>query len=656
MKKINLIIILFVSALLTTGCDDFLSPDSPSSFYPDYVFSNTADAKKALLGAYAMFNEDPYTSRMSSVWMQNTDVEAFNPGSDFSASNNRRTIWNLQPALNVGFSDIYNAWQNNYLAIDRANQCIEGMLASPEKDNPEMKMMIAEAHVLRAYRYFLLINFWGDVPYFRDAAKSGMELDAPKTDKNIIYSGVIQDLVDYEGDMLFADQFSEGIERMNRDFALGMIARLSLFRAGYAMTKDGTMKRAEDYLDVNSEELGVTYTTLSGESKTARTSRDYYELAKNYAQKLINERPRNLGDFGKIFRDQCELQKNPEILYEVAFGTGASNSRGDVGWCIGVGVYGGTKGSTTIQVGLTPTYYYSFNAKDNRRDVSCTRIAYQNDNLQIVEGITDIKSGKWNRLWTNQAEGSSKSTGVNWPLMRYTDVLLMLAEADNELNGSPTTLAKEMLKTVRMRAFSPEDQAENVNSYVDGITSREAFFDAIVNERAWEFGGECLRKFDLVRWNIYGKKIIETKRELDYMGQAANDLNLDNPEVSKYANFANYIYFQRVGGKVTLLNTDFRPENAPVTLIKDKDDVTGEYLNTTGEEFIRKDWTRALYKLKDANGNDITPEPADFTVRSWYGYKDASGMTAVPYLLPIGVSTISASSVLDNDGYGLGIN
>ena len=143
------------------------------------------------------------------------------------------------------------------------------------------------------------------------------------------------------------------------------------------MTKDGTMKRAEDYLDVNSKELGVTYTTLSGESKTARTSRDYYELAKNYAQKLINERPRNLGDFGKIFRDQCELQKNPEILYEVAFGTGASNSRGDVGWCIGVGVYGGTKGTTTIQVGLTPTYYYSFNAKDNRRDVSCTRIAYR---------------------------------------------------------------------------------------------------------------------------------------------------------------------------------------------------------------------------------------------------------------------------------------
>lgn len=83
-----------------------------------------------------------------------------------------------------------------------------------------MKMLLAESYCLRAYRYFMLCNFWGDVPYFRQAAKAGMQLDVPKTDKNIIYSGLIQDLVNSESDMYFSDEFSDGIERMNRDFAL----------------------------------------------------------------------------------------------------------------------------------------------------------------------------------------------------------------------------------------------------------------------------------------------------------------------------------------------------------------------------------------------------------------------------------------------------
>ena len=79
-------------------------------------------------------------------------------------------------------------------------------------------MLLGESYCLRAYRYFLLINFWGDVPYFRDAANATMQLDVPKTDKNIIYSGMIQDLVNSEADMFFADEFSDGIERMNREF------------------------------------------------------------------------------------------------------------------------------------------------------------------------------------------------------------------------------------------------------------------------------------------------------------------------------------------------------------------------------------------------------------------------------------------------------
>jgi hypothetical protein len=127
---------------------------------------------------------------------------------------------------------------------------------------------------------------------------------------------------------------------------------------------------------------------------------------------------------------------------------------------------------------------------------------------------------------------SSKGTGINWPLMRYSDVLLMLAEAENEINGGPTGLGREALAKVRRRAFDAEFQTAKVDNYIANLNSKEAFLEAIVNERAWEFGGECLRKFDLVRWNIYGRKIVESMQTLDNMGKAAYQLDMEMPEMA----------------------------------------------------------------------------------------------------------------------------
>jgi len=643
------LLLLGLVTLLTTSCKDFLSPDAPSSFDTDYVFSNSDEAKKVLLGAYAMFNTDDYTSRMSNVWMQNTDVEATAPSATVTF-NDRRAIWALQGGLCSTWSEMDDRWRNNYTAIERCNQVIEGVQASPKADDPDMKMLLGEAYTLRAYRYFLLCNFWGDVPYYREASNKYMDYDRPKTDKNYIYSGMIQDMVDHEADMYYMSQFSDGVERMNREFTLGFIARLSLFRAGYAMTKDGTMKRADDYLDVaNDENLAVTY-TLNGQTKTARTSKDYYELTKAYCQKLIDERPKTLNkDFGLMFHDECEqiIQSNlsdGEILYEVALGTGTVNSRGDVGWCIGVPVTGSSKGTTTIQTDLTPSYYFTFDPKDNRRDVTCCLVSYVSDTEQRILGATSMAIGKWNRLWmkNDQGKDSSKSTGINWPLMRYSDILLMLAEAENELNG-PTNLAKNALAQVRQRAFNDEDQTEKVDNYVSRLGSKDAFFNAIVNERAWEFGGECLRKFDLVRWNIYGQKIIETENMINNIGKAARGIETENPEVSKYANLADVVYYERINGTIRFLNLPDMKNLAPPANAISESDANG-YVSGEGA-YAQKNWALDLYKSSNA--------PADYTTISWRGYLDETGMSPVPYLLPIGNATVSASKVLNNDGYGL---
>lgn len=632
-----------VSSLIALGsCDDFLDTSSPSNFDSKYVFSNADDAKKAVMGVYALFTQDSYTSRMSNVWMQNTDVEVMAPGA--APDGSRRDIWSLQGGLLANFGDIKTAWDHNYLAIDRANQCIEGILESPAAHSREMKMLLAESYCLRAYRYFLLCNFWGDVPYFTQAAKAEMQLDVPKTDKNIIYSGLIQDLVNVEEDMFFADQFSDGIERMNREFALGFIARLALFRAGYGMTFNGQMKRADDYLNIEgNDSLAVTY-TYKGVTKTARTYTEYYQLAKDYTQKLIELKDRPLTCYAKVFMNQNRWEKpvNDDILYEIAFGN--TNSGGDVGWCVGVPVTGGTFGTTTIQVSYAPTYFFSFDTKDKRRDVCISRVGFTSDTEQNTLAITGLAVGKWNRLLLKTSPGatSSKGTGINWPILRYADVLLMFAEAENELNG-PTALAKQMLAKVRARAFDVADHAEKVDAYIANIGSKEAMFEAIVNERAWEFGGEGLRRFDLVRWNNYGKKIVATKQQMDLMGKAANGLELENPEVAKFANIARRVYFVREStGNIRFLNAYHEPTQAEL-----------DAWTATFGAISSVSWATNLYKRTTATDGTVSFSTADYTERSWRGYTDPLGIAPVPYLLPINVQTAAASKFLNNVGYGI---
>jgi hypothetical protein len=94
--------------------------------------------------------------------------------------------------------------------------------------------------------------------------------------------------------------------------------------------------------------------------------------------------------------------------------------------------------------------------------------------------------------------------------MRYADILLMAAEIENEIGTLST--AKKYFLEVRKRAF-PGHEAE-AEAYVDALSDQESFFKAIVDERAFEFCGEFLRKGDLIRWNLLKAKIDEAKADL----------------------------------------------------------------------------------------------------------------------------------------------
>ena len=690
-----------VASLALTACNDVLDVESPSQMDQTMSYSSTEFATNAINGVYVLFCEDSSTSRPCGVWMQNTDVEAEVPSAGVPASD-RRAVWSLQGPALTGFNDVYNVWNHSLQAIERANQVRAGIDKSSIGRDPEMQQIKGEATCLKAFRYYIMCNVFGDVPYYDEAAKWGDEIDKPRTDKFIIYSRVLQQMVDIEPNMKWSDVNTGGIERMSRDFAIGLIARLALFRAGYALTADNQMKRAEDYLDVNTEELSVSYTDLNGAQKTAHTSKEFYQMAKDYCLKLMQLKPRQLyPNFYTPFENEMNYthENSAEVLYEIAFAEGYG---GDVGWSIGVPNTGScTNGNTTCQVGLVPTYYMSFADGDQRRDVTCANYSHANDTVAAA-AATSIKVGKWDRALAakNLGATSSKGTGINYPLMRYSDVLLMLAEAENELNG-PTQVAKDALTAVRARAFAnSENYAANVTDYVASLSSKDAFFNAIVDERAWEFGGEGLRKFDLVRWNIYAQKIEQAMRTMLLWGinHYISDIQKDDaamsyvqteyPDYADYATWANKLWYMKAGKKnrkedirwynkkyqvaeddATLQAEGWQSVNWGSQLIKRERtyEYQGKNYGSTGSKKTNDDGS-VTYSLGTAPANiEFTVQQgqpsgvtrtdvykaSDYATRLYRGYSNGAltGNGIVPYLIPINTTTINASSVLNNDGY-----
>jgi hypothetical protein len=588
---------LAIGILFLISCKKILEPDTPSAFTEEYIFSNESDAKKAVNGVYALFNGDPYTSRVSTNYGGNTDIEVGGVGA--SPDGVRRDIWSFEATPSNG--EILSVWNNAYNAINRANECIEGIQKSPIANQPGMKQLAGEVKTLRAYWYYLLMNHWGDVPFKTTPTKAGDEFYLPKTGRDTILNFLVHDLVEAEPGMQWADQLDFGIERISRDFVMGFIARLSLMRGGYWLYPDMTMKRKDDYLK-------------------------YYDTANMYCKKLIEMKPHQLSPFDKVFENINKSVKpaNDDVLYEVAFAPGA----GDVGWNIGIAVAAGDHnyGSTTGAMLLTPNYFHSFDTTDVRLPVTCAIYSYDKDLIQQPVAVTSIGLGKWDRTLRvgNLGASTSKGTGINWPIMRYADVLLMLAETENEISG-PNATAQDALKKIRQRAFSPSLWPTKVDAYISSVSGNKAnFFSAIVNERAWEFGGEFLRKYDLIRWNLYGKKVAETVNTLTAMGKDAST------NTGTYKDLPDFLYFKREGKKIVWYNKYRKLPAPPVE---------------PGVTVTRVAWLSSLY-------TPATGAPANYILQQYRGYKDASGTDPVRYILPIHSSIISSSlGVLKNDGY-----
>jgi len=518
--KRKLLYLGVLASLAFASCSDFLDVDSPSSFEPDYIYDSEAEIFQALSSLYAPLTTDAlYSHYMNTSYVMNTDVE-FKTGA--AVPNTGGTSYeSFEPMSNA--TGNYSSWTEFYNVIDRANNVIYGIencdiYKNASTTTPStITQYYGEAKTIRAMMYLDLVRNWGDVPFRLHPANPYEDFAVEATDRNEILSTLIEDLISCEPMMKYAGDVKYGVEQACREYCQGLIARMALVRGGWCLRPDKNKPSEVGYMD------------------RASDWRDYYQIAEEYAGKVISEGKHDLVlSFEKLWKEECNWRtpQSDDIIFDIPLLKSASS---EFAYYIGIPVaaptdenhhdYGNASGSYSMAV----TYMISFDLKDLRRDMTCALYSYSNTLNQAIVNPRwnmSVKAAKWCKLYMETPMGSatSKSTGVNNPIMRFADVLLMYAEAANENHNGPTEEAIEALKRVRRRAFNAADWPEMVDAYVDAASTKDEFFELIFHERKWEFGGENIRKYDLARWNLYSKVVYQMYFDHIAIGKEARGL------------------------------------------------------------------------------------------------------------------------------------
>lgn len=571
MKKYKSIILLF-GCLCMASCSDFLDTESLSEQTGEVIYENEGMTRSAIMGIYSQLCDTyVYGQKMSVNWQGVSDIELAsgyqNDPSTAGADNGIANYWCNWYLENT-------KWEGIFKMAELASTTVDGLRKSTKlAESKTLQGYLGEALVLRSLAYFELVRRYGDVPYKEGMSNSDLSnVYMGKTDRDSIYSCIIKDMKEAINYLPWMGTSDYNSERVTKGFAKGLLARIALFAGGWSV-RDGNA-----FDDTNVEH----YPNVEGNPGMEETNgfyvgrpknwRDYYEVAEQQCAELIAdpENPHTLDpDYGDIWKTVCGLGYNAynENLFEVANGVGYS---GDIGTLMGRAMDGnigyGQRGFGGTYVSTNAYYFYSFDRADKRRDYACYWPTYKKDsdvdggNREIMNNdIMNVRLGKWSFWWTSDtyrsiaATATSRTpTGINWIIMRYSDVLLMFAEAGYALNGSADMInsvagisPRQALEAVRQRAFGAD--SPQVSSYDSD------FFEAIVNERAWEFGGEGIRKLDLVRWGLLDSKIEDMKKAMLYMMDGTKTVQIFDKTYNP-SDFPQVLYYTYEGSN---LNGEF---------------------------------------------------------------------------------------------------
>jgi hypothetical protein len=447
MKKNKIILLFGIIALFFASCKKFLSVDPPYAQDAENYFQTPDDFDRALTGAYDMLQ-----GSFMSLWIG--EIASDNSIAGGESVNDSQGLHQIDNMTHGGVNnELRNIMRWNYTGITRVNYIMEN------KDNidfPEKQHILAEARFLRAYYYFELVKFFGDVPLIIDE-RLGIEeaQQLPRAPKAEVYAQIEEDL----------------------SFAIGILNPL-------AAQKGRATKGAAQAL------LGKAYLYQNKFSEAA-TILD--EVRNSGLYSLIP----NYGDLFSVSNED-----NSETVFDIQY-TGLEGGGYGCLICLegnaapgfqGIRQYNGPVYGDGNSYNLpTQELYNAFSPIDPRRghtilDIEAF-IAAQPDPSAITYAIgAGGHTGYYNNKYIKrQGEiglpDNDLTSPVNYRVIRYADVMLMAAEAHFHLGNN--SIAQQLVNQVRVRAGVPGIPVQSLND--------------IYKERRYELSGEGHRFFDLVR-------------------------------------------------------------------------------------------------------------------------------------------------------------
>jgi hypothetical protein len=460
--------------LTASSCESFLKENPASIISEDQYYKTQTDAINAVNAVYFLLNsggpsvQTPYNTLFNTGMNFAGDDEDPGPGATNPDVRSLAVLAHSSSNLRV-----YELWQQHYAAIKKANVALEKIPAI-NIDATLKARLLGETKFLRALYYFNLVRLYGDVPLITSYQKyvNAADYAIAKSPSTEVYAQIEKDLTEAAA-VLPTTYSSPDVGRATSGAAKALLSKVYLTKASLPLNLTqnyaDAVKKAEEVLS----------------PADAGTGNYGYDLFDNFADVFLPATKNGKEHiFSAQFKSNAQLQGNNQNPRSILTGIpGLSGGYADMVRFYTVGndkFFSVYKLYDPADKRKRVTFVTSFTSPTNGKKygLPIANLAVPNDSTPF-----------FNKTWDPNSTSVTNESAANVAIIRYAEVLLIHAEAENELNG-PTAKAYKSLNRVRRRAGLPDLQT--------GLT-KDQFREAVYLDRRLEVVFEYQRWFDLIR-------------------------------------------------------------------------------------------------------------------------------------------------------------
>jgi hypothetical protein len=455
MKNIKLLfklpVLIGIIAISTlVSCHDQLKEEVFSFVGATNYWKTADDANAGVLGAYESFLSNDYFGRF---YFELTEMPA-----DFTTINRNDTYQQLDRwDLLANHPFVLQGWNIMYQQISRANGVIQNV-PKITMDETRKKSIIAEAKFIRAFDYFNIVRLWGAAPMPLQVVEGVSTTQLPRTSVDSLYIQIEKDLKEAEVD-LPATRTGAEVGRVTSGAAKTLLAWAYLTQKKWPLAA----AKAQEVIASNQYKLLPKFDDVFSVSN------------KNNAE--------------TVFSIQFDGTTRGHALSSFSNAGGTNNP-----YCFqGVNVY---------SVDPKSDIWTKWDKNEYRRNYTVYNSVKGRNGNTITIDANFPSFGKYRC----PSETGISFGFVNPPVLRYPDALLIFAEAEAQAKGGPTAAAYDAINQVRRRAYNLPSNIPDATVDLKNL-SLQAFTDAVIEERGYEFVMECHRIYDLLRTGTFKTKI-----------------------------------------------------------------------------------------------------------------------------------------------------